>query len=133
MKVLLIIPTFGYAKQPQPLLSVSDFPAGFAYIAAALKEAGHMVVGLNPNNASQYEKTYYMLANKLQEAIQEHKPDLIGLGGICTDFSFLKDAIELIRKFTPGTPIVLGGGIINNDREFVFNLLKPDFGIVGEG
>lgn len=73
-----------------------------------------------------------MLTNKLYDALR-WKPDLIGLGGICTDFTFLRDAIEIIRKFAPGTPIVLGGGIISNDREFIFNLLKPDFGIVGEG
>ena len=132
MKVLLISPVFNYTTQPLPLLSLSDFPAGFAYIAAALKEAGHEVAGLNPNNAPGYDKAYYMLTNKIFDALQD-KPDLIGLGGICTDYPFLKDAVELIRKFAPGTPIVLGGGIISNDREFVFNLLKPDFGIVGEG
>lgn len=133
MKVLLVPPTFHYPQEPPLLLSLSDFPAGFAYIAAALKEAGHEVFGLNPNNAIGSEKNYYLLVNQLFAALQEIKPDLIGLGGICIDFAFLKDAVELIRKFAPRTPIVLGGGIITNDREFIFGLLKPDFGIVGEG
>lgn len=41
MKILLVIP-------------VPDFPVGFAYIAAALKQAGHRVAGLNPNNDTRF-------------------------------------------------------------------------------
>ena len=132
MRILLVAPTHKYREKPLPLLSVSDFPAGIAYIAASLEEAGHTVTGLNPNNAIDYDSAYYMLANKLSVAIETDKPDLIGLGGIVTDYQFLKDAIELCKKFAPNTPIVLGGGIISNDREFVFNLLKPDFALVGQ-
>ena len=133
MKVLLVAPIFRYGQTPPALLSLSDFPSGLAYIGAALREAGHEVRGLNPNNIPGYDKAYFLLTNMVATALEEFKPDLVGLGGLCTDFTFLKDAIELTRKFAPGTPIVLGGGIINNDREFIFNLLKPDFGIVGEG
>lgn len=133
MKVLLIAPAHGYRQTPQPLLSVSDFPAGFAYIAAALKESGHTVIGLNPNNETTFKEPYYMLVNKVSEAITVHQPDMIGLGGIVTDYQFLKDAIDICRQFAPKTPIVLGGGIISNDREFIFENLHPDYGIVGEG
>ena len=133
MKVLLIAPTYKYKSQQTDLLSFSDFPSGIAYIAGALKEGGHEVVGLNPNNHLNYDKPYFMLANLLSKAITEHQPDLIGTGGLCIDYPFLKDATELIRKFAPKTPIVLGGGIVNNDREFIFNHLKPEFGIIGEG
>ncbi len=132
MKILLVAPTHKYRSPKVELLSLSDFPAGIAYIAGTLKGAGHTVVGLNPNNATQYPSPFYMLTNMLSTVLVEHKPDLIGLAGICTDYAFLKDAIELCRRFAPTTPVVLGGGIVSNDREFVFNLLHPDYALVGE-
>jgi radical SAM superfamily enzyme YgiQ (UPF0313 family) len=133
MRIMLVVPTMGYTRPPLPLLSFSDFPSGLGYIAAALKAAGHEVIGVNPNNDNRYDKPYYMLLNKLSEAIESGKPDLIGLGGLCIDYAFLKDAIDLCRQLAPKTPIVLGGGIVNNDAEFIFNLLKPDYAIQGDG
>jgi len=132
MKVLLVVPTFHYKDRNMHYLSASDFPTGLAYIASALKKAGHKVIGLNPNNSSKYPSPLLRLANELQQIIEKENPDMIGLGGLCTDYAFLRDAIEIIRKCTV-EPIVLGGGIVNNDKEFVFNLLKPDFAIWGEG
>jgi len=73
-----------------------------------------------------------MVETKLKEALANIRPDLIGLGGLCTEYHFLKDAIEIIRKHSPQTPIVLGGGIINNDAEFIFKALRPDFCVRGE-
>lgn len=131
MKVLLCVPTFHYNDKEFAYLSVSDFPTGLAYIAASLKKVGHEVIGLNLNNETKYPSPFLRLANELQKVLSEEKPDLVGLGGICTDYAFLKDAIEVIRKCSL-VPIVLGGGIVNNDREFIFNLLKPDYCIWGE-
>ena len=131
MKILLVVPTFHY-KGPYPsYLSISDFPTGLAYIASALKEAGHEVTGLNLNNDTQYKSSYMLMANRIYKALQKDKYGLIGLGGLCIDYAFIKDAMGVIRKYTD-TPIVLGGGIINNDAEFIFNLLKPNFCIIGE-
>lgn len=72
-----------------------------------------------------------MLSNKLYSALQD-KPDLIGLGGLCIDYSFLKDAIAIIRNLEPDIPIVLGGNIVSKDAEFIFNQLKPNYCIKGE-
>ncbi len=132
MKVMLVIPVHGYTASRLLPLSISDFPTGFAYVAAALKRAGHTVVGVNPNNDTRFDSAVYMLANKLSTAINEHKPDLIGVGGICTDYASVRDTIDFCRKFAPQTPIVMGGGIISNDREFIFENLKPTYGLIGE-
>ena len=130
MKILLVVPTFHYKETPA-YLSMSDFPTGLAYIASALKKAGHEVIGLNLNNSKKYPSPVLAMVHGLREALEKEEPDLIGLGGLCIDYAFLKDAIEVIRKCTEA-PIVMGGGIINNDKEFIFNLLKPDFCIWGE-
>ena len=132
MRILLIPPIFHYKDAFPTLLSASDFPSGFAYVASALEKAGHTVYGLNLNNKLGFKTGYDLASDKIPKAIDKVKPDLIGLGGLCTDYHFIKDAIEIIRKSSK-VPIVLGGGIVNNDAEFIFNLLKPDYAIIGEG
>lgn len=131
MKVLLCPPIHSYRSFPS-LLSVSDFPSGFAYLAASLKQAGHTVFGLQLNNKQGYASGLALVKDKLPFAIKKVQPDLIGLGGICTDYHFLRDAIQVIRETNPKIPIVLGGRIITQDPE-VFEILKPDFGVVGDG
>ena len=133
MRVLLVPPTFKYATNYPEFLSLSDFPSGFAYIAAALKQAGHEVFGCNPNNIVGYVDAPTMLKAVLTKRIQEVTPELIGLGGLATDFKFLKDAIGIIRGIDPKILIVLGGQIVTNDAEDIFQLLKPDYAICGEG
>ncbi len=135
MKILLIPPTHHYnpLSSEVTFLSVSDFPCGYAYLSAALKKAGHEVLGLNPNNLTGYESGYKMLHDQIDKKLKEVKPDLIGLGGLCTDYAFIKDAMQIIRKEAPLAPIVLGGGIVTHDAEFIMNHLKPDFCIIGEG
>ena len=132
MRVLLIAPTLKYREYPQ-LLSLSDFPSGLAYLASSLKQAGHEVFGCNPNNIVGYVNGQAMLKAVIPQSIVQTKPDIIGLGGICTDYPFLNDAIGIIRSISPNVPIVLGGQIVTNDAEDVFNLLKPDYAISGEG
>ncbi len=131
MRILLIPPTFHYATEYPAFLSLSDFPSGFGYLSAALKEAGHEVFGCNPNNVVGYPNAYMMIQDVISKHIEDVKPDLIGLGGICTDYMFLRDAIGIIRNYD--IPIVLGGQIVTNDAEFIFEDLKPDYAIVGEG
>lgn len=133
MRVLLIIPTYFYKYGHLTFLSTAGFPVGFAYLASALRSAGHEVFGLNPNNDPNYASTYEMACDKISRSLQEVQPELIGLGGLCADFKFIKDAMQIIRNLAPDVPVVCGGGIISNDAEFVFKTLRPDFCIIGEG
>lgn len=132
MRVILCIPTFRYKTHYPCFLSLSDFPTGFAYIASALKQAGHEVTGVNPNNIVGYASAYHMMRDTLVQAIKKSRPDFIGIGGLCIDYAFLKDALGVIREIAPKVPVVMGGGIICNDSGFIMNDLKPDFCIVGE-
>ncbi|MBA5873440.1 MAG: radical SAM protein [Nitrospira sp. CR1.2] len=132
MKVLLIPPTYRYTTQYPSFLAASDFSCGFAYIAAALKAAGHRVFGCNPNNAPGYDSAFDMIHDKIARAIAETKPDLIGVGGICTDYPFLQDAVSIIRHYAPTVPLLMGGSIITYDQEFIHSALKPDYSLAGE-
>jgi len=133
MRVLLIVPTFQYTSPGPGFLSITDFPVGLAYLASALKVAGYEVFGLNLNNDTSFPSKREMVRAKVRQSLQNISPDLVCLGGLCTDYAFLRDALTAIRECSPGTPVVMGGGIINNDAEFVFQTLKPDFCIRGEG
>lgn len=133
MKILLIVPTLSYTAAYPTFLSNADFPAGFAYLTAALKDAGHEVAGVNPNNRIGYASAEEMARTLIIEGLKTHQPDFIGLGGLCTDFSFLRDAISIIREFDKRIPIVLGGGIVTHDAKFIFETLTPDYCIIGEG
>lgn len=133
MRILLIIPTYSYKNVYPSFLSLTDFPTGFAYLASALRNARHDVFGLNLNNDFRYRSAHEMIYHNISCTIQKIKPDLIAVGGLCTDFTFLKDSMALIRKFAPDVPVVCGGGIINHDAEFIFSVLKPDFCVIGEG
>jgi radical SAM superfamily enzyme YgiQ (UPF0313 family) len=132
MKVLLIIPTFGYKQGYPRFFSSADFPTGFAYLASAIRNGGHEIFGLNPNNDASYKSAHEMVSAKIAAALKKNKPDVVGLGGLSTDYKFIKDAIKIIRSINPSIRIVLGGGIINFDAEFIFSALCPDFCIIGE-
>lgn len=133
MRVLLIAPTANYKHHYPSPVAHCLFPTGFAYLASALRNAGHEVFGLNPNNVFGYQSAHAMISDKISGIIKDTNPDLIGIGGLCTDYAFIKDAIKIIRDASSDTPIVLGGGIVSNDMEFIFNQLRPDFCIAWEG
>lgn len=134
MKITIIASTLCYSSSSLCFfLTNSDFPAGLAYIAGALKSAGHTVTGINANNDRSFKTSKEMAQYQITRGIEAYKPKLIALGGLCIDFNFLKDAIELIREIAPLTPIVLGGGIVTHDAKFIFETLKPDFCVIGEG
>ena len=130
IRILLVVPTFKYKQGYPVFLSLSDFPTGFAYLASTLKEAGHDVIGLNLNNIVGFDSAHDMIREMIHITLEEHF-DLIGTGGLAGDYKFIKDAMGAIREETD-TPIVLGGGIVTHDAEFIFKLLKPDFCIIGE-
>lgn len=132
MKILIILPTVGYDTDRFGFQTSGDFPTGLAYVASALKAAGHNVHGLNPNNDVSYTSSQKMLKDKLTAKLQASSYDAVCLGGLCIHFRFLEDSIALIRKVSPKSQIIIGGGIVTDDADFIFQNLKPDFGICGQ-
>jgi radical SAM superfamily enzyme YgiQ (UPF0313 family) len=132
MKVSFVIPTHLYKYQYPAPLSMSDFPVGLAYIASSVRAAGHDVVGCNPNNRYNYANAKEMMLDTVSRHLDEHKPDAVMLGGICTDYAFLRDCSRLVRERT-NAAIVLGGGIIGYDPDRAFDILEPDVAVKGDG
>jgi anaerobic magnesium-protoporphyrin IX monomethyl ester cyclase len=132
VNVSVVIPTHLYKYQYPAPLSMSDFPVGLAYIASSVRAAGHNVAGCNPNNRYGFPTARAMMEDSLGRHLDEHKPDAVLLGGICTDYAFLRDAIAMIRRKTKAS-IILGGGIVGYDPDRAFEILQPDVAVKGDG
>lgn len=133
MKILIVVPTDGYDTDSFMFKTSADFPSGLAYIAAALKAAGHEVHGLNLNNDIKYDSPKKMMKEKLTHKLLETNYDVVCIGGLCVHFDFTRDSIALIRKLSNNSRVVLGGGIVTEDTQFIFETLRPDFAISGQG
>ncbi|NWF75104.1 MAG: cobalamin B12-binding domain-containing protein [Nitrospirae bacterium] len=128
MRVLLISPN--RETLPDPV-----FPIGLAYIASALKEAGHEISVVDLCFTDDIEKT-------LQSGIFKFKPELIGISiRNIDDVSFPRSisylplyriTIDICRKYSD-VPIVAGGsGFTILPQEFM-ETLNIEYGIIGEG
>jgi len=65
--------------------------------------------------------------------LQDNCFDVVGTGGHFIHLPVIKSLIKITRQYNPNAKIVLGGGIASTDFEFIFQELKPDFLVVGEG
>ena len=107
-------------------------PQGPAYISGMLKSLGHDVVGVNSGLIINELSAQENLALAVREGISSVSPDIIAVGGMVAEYLFIKDAISASRHFAPHTPIILGGSILTNDRP-LFEVLRPDYGVIDEG
>jgi len=101
-------------------------PVGIAYVAAALRQTGRYVSGLHP--------AYHVNpTDALLQKIEYDDIDVLCLGGLSADFSVLTKIISEVRKHCPDIKIMVGGGVISAEPEFIVQHLDIDFGCVGYG
>jgi anaerobic magnesium-protoporphyrin IX monomethyl ester cyclase len=130
MRILMVAPKTNY---PDPGISLDIIAQGPAYIVGAMKSAGHEVYGVNTSYDSSNDPAQTVLQRHMAKAITEFQPDVIAVGGMAAEYLFLTHTIQIARNLAPHTPIVCGGGIMTNDRQHAFELLRPDFAVVDEG
>jgi radical SAM superfamily enzyme YgiQ (UPF0313 family) len=128
MKIFLI--SVNRERMPFPV-----FPLGLAYIAKALREAGHQI-----------EVTDLCFSQEvsvdLKNSLRHFQPDLIGISlrnldnlTYPTSISYLSEVEEVIRvchQFT-SSPLVIGGSGYSLTPKELLQKFDVDFGIVGEG
>ena len=102
-----------------------DFSHGIGYLTAVLREAGHKVKVLEADAT-------VTDVDSIKKVLREEDCDLIGIGGISSAFPAIEWMVEYVRKVRD-TPIVLGGGVLTSNPNVIFDYLKPDYGIIGEG
>jgi radical SAM superfamily enzyme YgiQ (UPF0313 family) len=130
MRILLIIPKHNHPLR-EPSLTV--FPMGLPYIAGALKAAGHEVRGININFRYCAGSPQEEFRQEIRRAVAEFRPGLIGTGGLSAEFASVRELIALCREEAPEIPVVLGGGVMTCDIDYIMTTLRPDFGVHGEG
>ncbi|MGD9330242.1 MAG: lipid biosynthesis B12-binding/radical SAM protein [Desulfobacterales bacterium] len=126
MKVLLV--SGNYVKAPYAV-----YPIGLDYVARAIEDR-HQVALLDLNASA--------ALSALATALQENPPDLVGLSIRNIDNTdgldsrgftgYYGDIVTLVRAHT-SAPIVLGGSGFTIFPEALMDMLKADFGIIGEG
>lgn len=129
MNILLI--NLNQERMPDPVP-----PIGLTYIAASIKRDNHVCKIYDLNFIINFQ-------DDLSRIILEFKPQVIGLSmrnvdntayPVVTSYVGLyKEIVALCRKVVPDVPIVLGGSAFSLFPHEFMNILKADYGIVGEG
>lgn len=95
-------------------------PSGPAYVAAALKRAGHEVEG-----------EVFGGAAKLRAKVEEFRPDVLMAGGLCVHLERIRQAVRVGKD--AGIITVIGGGLVSSEPELAMDYTGADCGIIGQG
>ncbi len=114
-------------------------PIGHGYIASVARMDGHRVnvLDLNAARKGPMELSGEALSAWTEErvvaALMRQTPDLIGLGGIVTQYGRIRQIARLCKKIHPEIPVVLGGGIASSMPLFMLKRMGVDAVIQEEG
>jgi len=133
MKILCVLPRFNKADLAYYDPNSTDkfynyiMPAGIAYVSSALKHAGFEVDVQNQNHVEG------LIYDVIKKQLQLKHYDYVFTGGLSMYYPNIRDLVIYIREISPSTVIVVGGGIISAQPKIMFELLKPDVGVMFEG
>ncbi|MFN8456747.1 MAG: radical SAM protein [Anaerolineae bacterium] len=114
-------------------------PIGHGYVGAVAVMDGHTLDVLDLNaerkqpvkgNPLDFDK---WVESKIEEKLGQARPDVIGLGGIITQYKRLKQIATICKRIYPDVPIVLGGGISSSMPEFMIERMPIDIVVQEEG
>jgi len=125
LKVLLINPPIREWSYPNII------PIGQAYIASVALMDGHKVEILDLNQdrlgpVEDMESFNKWVNSKIIKKLQKSKPDVIGIGGIITQYSRIQQILNLCHQRLPQATRILGGGIASCLPEFMMKMLSVD-------
>jgi len=121
MKILFINPPVRIQEPPKHV------PYGLAILANIADGMGLDVALLDVN-------AYRIPIEVVREEISEENYDIICIGGMTTQYKYIKQYVKLVRVVHPDSLIVAGGGFLTaQPREIMEWLPEVDVGVVGEG
>ncbi|MBI3638995.1 MAG: B12-binding domain-containing radical SAM protein [Thaumarchaeota archaeon] len=128
MKVLLIVPEIRLDNKPY------HFPF-WAGILAAVAERNGMQVGILDLNALRDNFKGNLVPNEVvAEEISLEKWDLIGIGGLTSTYARIKQLVPIIRKSSPDSILLAGGGWSTYNPDEILQLVPEiDMICIGEG
>jgi anaerobic magnesium-protoporphyrin IX monomethyl ester cyclase len=125
IKILLIAPRFLMVENVNYNYI---FPVGLGYISSVLKKNNYDVTCFNLNHHSG------KITDILKKEFSKMKYDYVLTGTVTGAIGYrnIKEISEATREFS-GSKIIIGGGIITSEPELIFDDVKPDYGVLGEG
>jgi len=119
-KILLVNPPIRYRSLP------ATYPYGLALVAAVMESNGFEVDVLDVN-------AHRLSGRQVVEALTGRDCDLVAVGGLITTYGWIKQFVDEVRRTLPQARIVLGGGVVTWNPEFILRHLPADVAISGEG
>ncbi|MAG79066.1 hypothetical protein CMI40_01675 [Candidatus Pacearchaeota archaeon] len=124
MQILLVIPRYNLTNEANYQYV---FPLGLGYISSVLKKAGYSVDCLNLNH----------LNGKIEDiiirALNVKKYDFVCTGHTGIGYVIVEKIISIVRSHESRPKIIIGGALVTSEPKLIFENLKPDFAILGEG
>lgn len=133
LRVLLINPPIREWSYPNIM------PLGQAYVASVAAMDGHRVevLDLNAERRQPIKEDPASFSRWVERRLEEYlgsaRPDVIGIGGIITQYSRIRQITRTCKRVYPDVPIILGGGIASCLPEFMLQRLPIDVAIQEEG
>lgn len=148
MKVLLIDPPF---KRFTGFVNFY-FPIGLTYLGAVLRDAGYKVSifdvdavqkGTDIDFSDEYRRLElyreglnndnHTVWQEIRQVVEDFKPDLVGLTAITTKFGSVLKTAEIVKKYDPTLPVVVGGPHATFLPELTLKSDNIDVAVIGEG
>ena len=128
MKVLFVIPEIRLDDTPH------DIPFWAGILAAIVQQKGGDVGILDLNALRMNYDGNQVPTNVIVEEISSEKWDIVGIGGLTTTYSRIKQLTPLIRKYAPDSLLIGGGGWSSyNPTEILELIPELDVLVIGEG
>jgi len=128
LKVLLIVPEIRLDTAP------NHFPFWAGILAAIVEQKGGQVGILDLNALRANYDNIQVPLDVIAKEISSEKWDLIGIGGLTTTYSRIKQLSPVIKKYAPDSIFIGGGGWSTyNPTEILELLPQLDMIVIGEG
>ena len=128
MKVLLVVPEIRLDSKP------NHFPFWASILAAIVEQKGGQVGILDLNALRDNYDNVQVPSHVIAKEISSEKWDIVGIGGLTTTYSRIKELSPLIKKYAPDSLFVAGGGWSTyNPTEILQLVPEIDIIVIGEG
>jgi radical SAM superfamily enzyme YgiQ (UPF0313 family) len=121
MKILFVHPPVRLNDVPKHI------PYGLGLLMSVAENLGHQVAFLDLN-------ALRLSTEAVKEAICEDRFDVVGIGGLSSQYKFIRPLLRLARQYQPQALLVAGGGFLTSMPEEMMALCPEiEVGVVGEG
>ena len=116
------------------LLEICSYfiPTGVVYCATAIQCAGWDVFTYLIEYTD-YEEDFDSTILKLINFIRKNNISYLCISALSADFVRVRELVASTKEALPYISIVIGGGMVSADPQFVMKNCDADYGIIGEG